>query len=283
MGIAKLIIQLFADEELEPTNLEVEEEELEETLDFTDNEEESTIPVEEETTEEPEKVKMFTQDEVDNMLKNRLKRERNRLDREYKERISKYEELAYLTQEGLQAENFEDTLNKSRDFYGKKGIKYIPKQNTEEDEIIAKYRANEIIEEAEGIEEIQSTIDNLLSKGINMTSKEKLITEKLISELDNRKRLTELKTIGVKEEIYNSSEFKEFEKRFTKDTPISDVYDLYKAKYLIPKKEISNPGSMRTTPSTEKKTFISEAEYDKMTEKEIENNMDLIMESMKKW
>ena len=33
----------------------------------------------------------------------------------------------------------------------------------------------------------------------------------------------------------------------------------------------------------QEKTFISEAEYDKMTDKEIEENMDIIRKSMKHW
>ena len=40
---------------------------------------------------------------------------------------------------------------------------------------------------------------------------------------------------------------------------------------------------MKNESEKSKKTFITEKEYDKMTDEEIEKNMDLIMESMKKW
>lgn len=286
-GIAKLFIQLFA-EESETTDLEMDvtEEEVEYTDGVNEEPEETSEPVEEvkeETTEEPEKVKTFTQDEVDRMMKDRLKRERNRLDREHREQLSKYEELAYLTQEGLKASNLEETLEKSRSFYGKQGIKYQPANNTREDEILANAYAREIIEESDSIEEIKAAADKLLNKGTSITNREKLVVQGLISEMESRERLSNLKRLGVKEEVYNSDEFRAFEKKFAKDTPIADVYELYRARTKPATKVVENPGSMKSVPAKEKKTFITEAEYDRMTDKEIEENMDLIRMSMAKW
>ena len=289
MEFAKMIIQYFAEnDELDTTNQE-EDTELEQ--EFDDNEvsaeETEDDKSEEETAEEPEKVETFTQDQVDDMIQKRIKREKNKFDREYKDlqsKLDKYEELAYLTQQGLEADDFEDTLNKSREFYSKKGIVYNPtKKNTEDDEIIASYKANEIIDTSDSTEDIQEVIDELLQKGTKISAREKLIAEKLIGELNSRNRLNQLKSIGVEEKVYNSKEFKDFEKKFDKNTPISDVYELYKAKYLSQQKEIKNPGSMKNEAEKSKKTFITEKEYDKMTDEEIEKNMDLIMESMKKW
>ena len=283
-GIARLLIQLFADES-ETTDLEIDATE-EETTEEVEETEEVSEPVEEteteEPTEEPAKVKTFTQDEVDKMVKDRLKRERNRLDRDYREQLSKYEELAYLTQEGLKASNLEETLEKSRSFYGKQGIKYQPAKSTREDEILANAYTREIIEDSDSIEEIKAAADKLLKKGASITNREKLVVQGLISEMESRERLSNLRKLGVKEEVYNSDEFRAFEKKFAKDTPISDVYELYRAK-TKPTKIVENPGSMKSVPAKDKKTFITEAEYDRMTDKEIEENMDLIKLSMTKW
>lgn len=278
-GIARLLIQLFADES-ETTDLEMDATE-EETTEEVEETEEVSEPVEE-ATEEPEKVKTFTQEEVDRMMKDRLKRERNRLDRDYREQLSKYEELAYLTQEGLKASNLEETLEKSRSFYGKQGIKYQPAKSTREDEILANAYTREIIEDSDSIEEIKAAADKLLKKGASITNREKLVVQGLISEMESRERLSNLRKLGVKEEVYNSDDFRAFEKKFAKDTPISDVYELYRAK-TKPTKVVENPGSMKSVPAKDKKTFITEAEYDKMTDKEIEENMDLIKLSMAKW
>lgn len=277
--MAKLLIQLFAeDEESETTdNMDEELDEVENEEEYTDSEE---APQEEEV--ETPAPKTFTQEELDSIVENRLKRERKRLDKEYNSKLSKYEELAYLTREGLKAENDEDALEKTRNFYGKQGIKYTPGRSAREEEILASAEAQDILDNCDSTDDIEKEIKKILSKGTNATDRETLIAQKLTDELTLKVRVSELEKIGVKEEIYNSTEFKKFEKQFTKETPIADIYELYRSK-TTPKKEVYNPGSMKTTAGKEKKKFISEAEYDKMSSKEIEANMDLIRQSMLEW
>lgn len=277
--MAKLLIQLFAeDEESETTdNMDEELDEVENEEEYTDSEE---APQEEEV--ETPAPKTFTQEELDSIVENRLKRERKRLDKEYNSKLSKYEELAYLTREGLKAENDEDALEKTRNFYGKQGIKYTPGRSAREEEILASAEAQDILDNCDSTDDIEKEIKKILSKGTNATDRETLIAQKLTDELTLKVRVSELEKIGVKEEIYNSTEFKKFEKQFTKETPIADIYELYRSK-TTPKKEVYNPGSMKTTAGKEKKKFISEAEYDKMSDKEIEENLKLIEESMTQW
>ncbi len=277
--MAKLLIQLFAEEEESETtdNMDEELDEVENEEEYTDSEE---APQEEEV--ETPAPKTFTQEELDSIVENRLKRERKRLDKEYNSKLSKYEELAYLTREGLKAENDEDALEKTRNFYGKQGIKYTPGRSAREEEILASAEAQDILDSCDSTDDIEKEIKKILSKGTNATDRETLIAQKLTDELTLKVRVSELEKIGVKEEIYNSAEFKKFEKQFTKETPIADIYELYRSK-TTPKKEVYNPGSMKTTAGKEKKKFISEAEYDKMSSKEIEANMDLIRQSMLEW
>lgn len=267
----------------------MEEEMLEQTNEYVDGTTEEIVEDinedAEETTdngEETAKVetpKTFNQDEVNSIVEDRIKRERKRLEREYRENLSKYQELAYLTQEGLKANDLEETLSKSREFYGKQGIKYVPNNNTE-DEIVGKYYAKEIIDESDSLEDLENQAKKL-SKKQNLSTRDEVVLRELNEEILNRKRITELKTIGVSEEEYNSNDFRAFEKNFTKETPIKDVYELYKLKHT--EKPIDNPGSMKSIAGKENRGYISEAEYDKMSDKDIENNMDLIMKSMSKW
>lgn len=284
---AKMLIQLFAEEESETTDLE-EDEVIEAEYDDT-AEEETSDPVEEETTEEPEKGKSLKellkehpeyQDEMNDIMESRVNRERKKLDRDYQKKLSKYEELAYLTKAGLKAESDDDALEKTRDFYGKQGIRYTPNRSAREEEILASADVEEILENADSIEEIESEVQRLNAKS-NISNREKLIAQKLTEEIDNRRRISELSKIGVKKEVYNSSEFKAFEKQFTKDTPIANIYELYKIKTT--KKKVDNPGSLKGVQTKSKKEYITEAEYDRMTDKEIEENMDLIRRSMEKW
>ena len=279
--IAKLFIQLFADES-ETTDLEMDvEEEVEYTDSVNEETEETSEPVEE-STEEPEKVKTFTQEEVNTMIGERLKRERMNLDRKYKDELSKYEELAYLTQKGLKAESLEETLEKSRSFYGKQGITYTQVRNTRDEEILADADVSMIIDSSDSLDDIESEIKRILAKGNNVSTREKIVAEKLIRELESRQELQELAKIGVKPEEYNSKEFIDFKKKFNKETSIGDIYELYRTKNKTTRK-VENPGSMKSIPVKEKKNFITEAEYDRMTDKEIEENMDLIKESMSRW
>ena len=202
-GIAKLLIQLFADES-EPTDYEdVMEEESTSEVDET---EETSEPVEE-TTVEPEKVKTFTQEEVNTMIGERLKRERINLDRKHKDELSKYEELAYLTQKGLKAESLEETLEKSRSFYGKQGITYTQTRDSRDEEILADADVSMIIDSSDSLDDIESEIKRILAKGNNVSTREKIVAEKLIRELETRQELQELAKIGVKPEEYNSKEF----------------------------------------------------------------------------
>jgi hypothetical protein len=283
-NLAKLLIQLFAEEESETTDYEdvtEEESEVEYTDGVEDESEETSEPVEE-STEEPEKVKTFTQEELNSIVESRLKRERDRMGREHKQELSKYEELAYLTQTGLKANDLDETLEKSRSFYGRQGIKYTPKPNTEDEEILANAYTQKILNECDSIEDIEVEVNRLLKKDVNMTSREQLVVQGLIGEMKSRQRLSDLNKLGAKEDVYNSKEFKDFEKMFDKNTPIATIYDLYNSKNKT-RKSVVNPGSMKSTPNKEIKKFISEAEYDRMTEKEIEENLDLIKESMTQW
>ena len=262
------------EEMLEQTN---EEEVLDQEYDDTSQEESTEAIVEPQVTTEPEKL--FTQAQVDEMLKNREARARKKVEREYKDSLSKYQELAYLTQAGLKTNDLDETLDKSREFYGKQGIKYVP--NNADDEIVGKYYANEIISESDSIDDLEEQARKL-SRKQNLSTRDEVVLKNINDEIQNRKRITELKTIGVEEKEYNSNEFKEFEKYFTKDTPIKEVYELYRLKHTTDK-PVANPGSMKSVAGKEKKGFISEAEYDRMTDKEIEDNMDLIKKSMEKW
>lgn len=291
--LQRMFIQLFA-EESETTDYvdgEVTEQEVQEELESEAPEtSESTEEGEEEkpeAVEEPKQAKTLkellgenpeAQSEFDRIIRNRVNREKNNL----KTEMSKLEELAYLTQKGLKANDLDDVLEKSRQFYGKQGIVYTPKVSERDEEILADAYAQQIIESCDGVDEIEGEANKLVAKGVNISNKEKLILERLIKEMEHEKKISDLKKLGVKKEVYESSEFKKFESKFTKDTPISDVYKYYCLSTKSTKK-VENPGSMKTTPATVKKEFITEAEYDKMTGKEIEENMELIRKSMLKW
>ena len=286
------------EEMLEPTNESenVETETTEEIQEEVDTEtpetEEITSNEEIEEKEEPEveeKVLTFTQEKLNKMMEDRVRREQNtakrneaNIRREYEEKLA---DIENIIKAGFGTDNLDDGLNRITEICNKKGIK-IPERKasySQSDlEVLANHAAEEIV--ADGYEAVDLELKKLANKGPErMTQREKLIFTKLNDTkkvLDNEK---ELASIGVKKEVLQSKEFKDFADKFTGSKfSIKEVYEMY-AKDNKPKPKAKPIGSMINNNPKEEKTFISEAEYDKMTDEEIEKNMDLIRKSMRSW
>jgi hypothetical protein len=152
-------------------------------------------------------------------------------------------------------------------------------------ETLAKADAEEIIRS--GFEEVVEEVDRLAEIGAaNMTAREKAIFRVLAEHRQNTETSRELEKIGVTEDVYNSAEFQDFKKMFTKDTPIAKIYETY-AK-TQPTKNIKPMGSMRSTTAKDSgvKDFYSFEEAQKFTKKDFDDNPDLyraVEKSMQKW
>ncbi len=277
------------EEMLETTN-ETENVETETTEEIQEEVNNEAAETEEETTDVEEKEeKTLTQAQVDHIIAERVrrmqnasKREQDNIRREYEEKMT---DIENIIKAGFGTENLEDGLSRITELCEEKGI-VIPKREnrySQSDlEVLAKYTANEII--ADGYEAVDSELKKLSNKGANkMTEREKLIFTNLNQakkELDNEK---ELASIGVKPEILKSKEYKDFADKFTGSKfSAKEVYEMY-TKETKQKTKAKPIGSMINPNPKQEKDFISEAEYDKMTDKQIEENMDKIRKSMKYW
>lgn len=277
------------EEMLETTN-ETENVETETTEEIQEEVNNEATETEEETTDVEEKEeKTLTQAQVDHIIAERVrrmqnasKREQDNIRREYEEKMT---DIENIIKAGFGTENLEDGLSRITELCEEKGI-VIPKHEnrySQSDlEVLAKYTANEII--ADGYEAVDSELKKLANKGANkMTEREKLIFTNLNQakkELDNEK---ELASIGVKPEILKSKEYKDFADKFTGSKfSAKEVYEMY-TKETKQKTKAKPIGSMINPNPKQEKDFISEAEYDKMTDKQIEENMDKIRKSMKYW
>ena len=277
------------EEMLETTN-ETENVETETTEEIQEEVNNEAAETEEETTDVEEKEeKTLTQAQVDHIIAERVrrmqnasKREQDNIRREYEEKMT---DIENIIKAGFGTENLEDGLSRITELCEEKGI-VIPKREnrySQSDlEVLAKYTANEII--ADGYEAVDSELKKLANKGANkMTEREKLIFTNLNQakkELDNE---MELASIGVKPEILKSKEYKDFADKFTGSKfSAKEVYEMY-TKETKQKTKAKPIGSMINPNPKQEKDFISEAEYDKMTDKQIEENMDMIRKSMKYW
>ena len=238
----------------------------------------------EQTTEET--PKMFTQDEVDEMMGKRTARLEAKIRMDYER---KYGDLENVLKAGTGKESVEEMADTFADFYERKGIKinrnksqdYAPKDL----EILAKAEAEDVI--SAGYEEVVDEVDRLAKIGVaNMTAREKAVFEVLCKHRQNTERHNELSKIGVTDEVYNSKEFQDYSKLYKESTPISVIWDNYNK--TLPKKEIKTMGSMKNTSATDDgiKDFYTPEEAKRFTVEDFDKNPKLyanVLNSMKLW
>lgn len=276
------------EEMLETTN-ETENVETETTEEMQDEVNTEAAEAEEEKSEAEEKVLTFTQTKLNKMMEDRVRREQNaakrneaNIRREYEEKLS---DIENIIKAGFGTNNLDEGLTRITELCKDKGIT-IPERTSNfsksDLEVLANHTADEII--ADGYDAVDLELKKLANKGADkMTSREKLIFGKLNSAKKVMDSEKELASIGVKPEILQSKEFKDFADKFTGSKfSMKEVYEMY-AKESKPKPKAKPIGSMINNNPKQEKTFISEAEFDKMTDKEIEENMDLIRKSMRSW
>ena len=253
-------------------------EELEERQDTTE------APETTETVEEEKEVEKFTQEEVNQIVQERLRRQESKIRNEYEEKYSKVETVLNA---GLGTDNIEDATNKLTEFYKSKGIN-IPehKLTAREEQILADAEANDII--ADGYDELVREVDRLANKGAdNLTSKEKLIFTKLAAERTTQEAIKDLAKIGVGQEVLEDKEFKEFSNKLNPKLSVKEKYEMYEK--LKPKKEIETIGSMKNTPNDKDKgvkDFYTRDEALKFTREDFDKNPELfkaVERSMAKW
>ena len=238
----------------------------------------------EQTTEQTPEVKTYTQEEVDAIVGKRLARKEARIRKEYDR---KYGELEEVLKAGTGKEDVGEITNTFRGFYEQKGIQINkkPEYSAKDIEILARAEADDIIRA--GYEDVVEEVDRLTDVGFeNMTAKEKAVFKTLAEHRQKTERGRELSSIGVTEDVYESEEFKNFAKQFNSNTPIKDVYDIYRK--TQPKKEIKTMGSMKSTPAADGgvKEFYTVEEARRFTKADYDKNPALfaaVERSMQKW
>lgn len=255
------------EEMLEQTNEteNVETQTTEENVDgieLTDTTE-SAKPVE----EEKEEVKTFTQEEVDAIVQRRLARK----EKDYQRELSKYKSTEEVLKKGLNATDISDAESKLRSFWKDEGIDLPepvkPGLTDSEIRILAKAEADDIIESGDA--EIEA--NKLASKGYeNMNAREKAMFNVLAEHLTKERKINELKSIGVKADLLDSKEFKDFASKFDSKTSVKDIYEYYSRLHKEEKK-IEKMGSMQTTIPNTEKDYYTDEEIAKLSDEDLDN------------
>ena len=236
----------------------------------------------EQTTEQTPKT--YTQEEVDAIVGKRIARTKAKIQ---KEKDREYGELVEVLKAGTGKESVDEITDTFRGFYQKKGLQVANKPTyTDEDiAVLARADAEDIINA--GYEEVVEEVDRLSALGLNgMTAREKAVFKTLAEHRQSTERGRELTKLGVTKDVYDSKEFKDFAGKFNPNTPVNEVYDLYRKSQ--PHKEIRTMGSMKSGVSTDSgiKDFYTPEEARRFTKQDYDKNPSLfaaVEKSMLKW
>ena len=252
---------------------------------------ENVEPTTEEVGEQVEQTpsyKTYTEEEVsrrvDELLGKKIARREAKIRKEYEK---KYGELENVLKAGTGKEDVVEMTDTFKKFYEGKGIQ-IPTQPTYSDRdnaILARAEAEDIIKA--GLDEVVEEVDRLADIGLaNMNAREREVFKTLAEYRKTAEQGKELSKLGVTEEVYGSKEFKDFASKFSANTSITEIYEIYNK--MQPRKEIRTAGSMKNATQTDTgvKDFYTRDEALQFTKKDFDNNPELfkaVERSMYKW
>lgn len=248
--------------------------------------EETLEQVEVEPDESQEEEKVYTKKEFEKRLQETLDKKIPRLEAKLRKEYEKDRELVEVLKAGTGSDDVEEVTGVFRKHYEEKGIKIPTKPNYSERDIktLAAADAKEII--GSGFDEVTEELNRLTELGVqNMSAREKEMYLQLAEYHKTASQSQELEKIGVTEEVYGSKEFKDFASQFNKNVPVTKIYELYNK--TLPKKEIKQPGSMKSTAQEGGvKDYYSYEEASKFTREELRKNPELfkaVERSMPYW
>ncbi len=241
----------------------------------------------EEVIETKPAAKVFTQDEVNEIVKKRNARTEKNIRREYEK---KYGELEEVLRAGSGAQTVEEMTSMFKGHYESKGVKFQEKPQYSDKEIaaLASSDASEIIDS--GYDEVVEEVNRLAKIGLaNMTAREKatfkVLAEHRQSVEREQKRTSELSEINANPDIFNSAEYKEYRGLYNPNVSEKVIYGNFMKER--PKKEIQTMGSMKNNAQDGGiKEFYTPEEAKKFTQAEINSNpalVEAIERSMRKW
>ena len=248
--------------------------------------------------EETESVKTYTEEDlerivnerINDMLPTKIEREKRKLERKYQDKLSQYEETESILKQGFGAKDITDANQKMREFYKEQGIDIKdyqrPKYSDDDERDLGELDAKKIIRL--GFDEMQDEANRLAEIGTkNMTVRQKSMFTTLANELTIQKEKKALVKMGVKENILEDLNFRQFSSQFNKDVPIEKRYEMYTKFNNKEPKKYDQIGSMKNTKTTnEVKDYYSPEEASKFTRKDYDKNpklLEAVERSMTLW
>ena len=238
--------------------------------------------------EEKESVKTYTEEDlerivnerINDMLPTKIEREKRKLERKYQDKLSQYEETESILKQGFGAKDITDANQKMREFYKEQGIDIKdyqrPRYSDDDERDLGELDAKKIIRL--GFDEMQDEANRLAEIGTdNMTVRQKSMFTTLANELTIQKEKKALVKMGIKDDILEDLDFRQFSSQFNKDVPIEKRYEMYTKFNNKEPKKYDQIGSMKNTKTTnEVKDYYSPEEASKFTRKDYDKNTKLL-------
>lgn len=287
------------EEMLEQTNktenveTQTTEEMVDEGIELTDtsnsNEEELEKKEVKKTLRELLKENPDYQEELnETIIKPRIRKVENRMEREYQKEISKYKDTENVLKSTLGASDIDEANKKLREYYESEGVKlpevYKPGLSSREIEVLAKADAQDFIDE--GYDSMLNEANRLASKKYeNLNERERIIFNSLAQELTKENNKRDLLKLGATEDILNDKNFIDFKNQFNSKTPIGDIYNLYLKTQDSKSKPAVMSSMQDTTAQKEIKDFYSPKDVENLTDDDWEKPgvWEKALASMKKW
>lgn len=247
--------------------------------------------------------KTYTQDDMDRVVEARLKRERNRVAKEYAS-FDQYKQIfSALKENGIvKSDDPNEAVNVIKQFYakgdgepvGEPSVKETPKSA----ETLSKDEKMELIESVAtkkaaklSEDELEDEIQSLREKGKRRSDEEDVklsVYSKKLGEITvkktNQKWLDEFKAQYPKvnlEDLRADTGFTEFLK--LSKAPLAETYKTYLAIRGDKPADKKDLGSVASTGSAIEDATFTKAEVERMTPDEVKKNYSAIMKSVPKW
>lgn len=220
----------------------------------------------------------------------RLIRDRIKREREEAKTKAKYEQLESIMKTALGANDIDDVITKSKEFYREQGIQIPeiinkPYYGEREQTILAKVEAGEIIKL--GKKEMEEEANRIAAIPQNERSvRDNTIFNEVCTKLMIMKDEEGLKSKGYDTKILNDKDFSLFRSQFNLDTPVTKVYEMYQTVKGTKPVQPKSPGSAKTNnTNNEIKDYYSPEDFDKLSDEDLRNPkiMAIIDKSRLQW
>ena len=225
----------------------------------------------EEETEEvkPEaEKKLYTDEELDEIIARKLSRQQRKLERKYKD---KYSRLEAVVNAGLGTSNIEEATNKLTEFYQENGVNIpdAPRYSEEDTRLLANAEADDFIKNCT-FKELVEEVDDLANIPVEqLTERDKIVFLKLADERKRREEESAVLELGISKDKLEAEEFKEFSSKLNPELPIKEKYEMFLK--MQPKKETKKIGSMKSGAQSKVKDFYTPEELSRLTEEDLED------------